>query len=348
MKPTINKQRSFAFHFLLMLRKLTIMKSFILLVSFMLGLTQGAFSQTTLKNNTWNFHSSRQAGIETQYYHVGSFKSYTDTIISSDTFVMIKSSTGNIIDYLRQANGEIFYYFKGEAFKLFNVNRQLNDSFYVDMKFRKAINKDTIVKNVLIKITGIVYTKNITNTDSLKTFSYAILSSNVTSIYPRIAVPYNVPFPFADRLLSLHMSNYNEVSFTNLFNPYVNLGADSKPFLSCYENTTAGFSYKTKAFMDNNLACNFSTGLMNMNSFNHSITLYPNPANNYLYLTQTTDKATKITIYNLTGQSVLTEQINTQASPYQIDISSLLPGIYQSTIMDFNGLVLLANKFIKQ
>lgn len=72
-----------------------------------------------------------------------------------------------------------------------------------------------------------------------------------------------------------------------------------------------------------------------------AVKLYPNPANNVLYIDGIKENAT-ITIYDSVGNTVISEERN----DHQIDISNLVNGVY--TIRITSNTAIITRKFIKQ
>ena len=145
------------------------------------------------------------------------------------------------------------------------------------------------------------------------------------------------------------MANYNQVSFSSLFNPNVNLGPDSKPFLTCFENTNTSFSYKAAAFISNQLACNYSssTGLSTTLNQASNITIYPNPTIDKLYFTANTSIIKQIAIYNTNGQLIRSLNYKQLLPQNAIDVATLPKGIYQIILVAEDGGI-FNNRFVKQ
>ena len=87
-----------------------------------------------------------------------------------------------------------------------------------------------------------------------------------------------------------------------------------------------------------------SLGLLESN-FDHSITIYPNPANNYLSIgADENTSIDSISIYNLLGQMVKSQHIN-ENNNITIDVSNLRSGSYIVEVKTKKGIV--RNKLIK-
>lgn len=76
--------------------------------------------------------------------------------------------------------------------------------------------------------------------------------------------------------------------------------------------------------------------------------VYPNPANSYIYLIYDIDGECDITIYNTTGQVVYQEKVNyhSQLNKHRIDVSNFSSGLYYLSVG--NADASSATKFIKE
>jgi hypothetical protein len=210
---------------------------------------------------------------------------------------------------------------------------------------QQPANKDTVIMDVLVKIDSTSFLFNTTQTDSVKVFYYSVLSNNVLAVHPNLTIPFAVPSGITAQMLSLNLAIYNTVSFTTLFNPNINLGPDSKPYLTCFENSNTGFSYKEQWFKNNQLPCNYnsSTGLNYYLKNALNIKVYPNPTSNKLQVTLA-QKIKQIAIYDITGKLVVSP---TESDVNSIDVSYLKAGIYYLVLIG-EGDNLYSSKFVKE
>jgi hypothetical protein len=299
-----------------------------------------------MNGGTWNFHYKRDVGANKEYYHLGAFTANTDTSIAGNTYLKIQSAAGTTIDYLREENGIVYYNHNSQDLRFFDFDKQINDSFLIDMKLnQQPANKDTVIMDVLVKIDSTSFLFNTTQTDSVKVFYYSVLSNNVLAVHPNLTIPFAVPSGITAQMLSLNLAIYNTVSFTTLFNPNINLGPDSKPYLTCFENSNTGFSYKEQWFKNNQLPCNYnsSTGLNYYLKNALNIKVYPNPTSNKLQVTLA-QKIKQIAIYDITGKLVVSP---TESDVNSIDVSYLKAGIYYLVLIG-EGDNLYSSKFIKE
>ena len=80
------------------------------------------------------------------------------------------------------------------------------------------------------------------------------------------------------------------------------------------------------------LSC-LSVGQLPLDDFETFVSLYPNPANDYINF-KTSKKIEKITLFNVLGEEVLSKEVNSQY--FNIDISILISGSYFAKLMS-NG-----------
>jgi hypothetical protein len=79
---------------------------------------------------------------------------------------------------------------------------------------------------------------------------------------------------------------------------------------------------------------------------NYNVSIYPNPANDYLMINTTTNENLNIEIYTITGQSVKSTECTNNASEMRVDISQLPAGMYFIRIAnDQNN---ITKKFVKE
>jgi len=307
-------------------------KHIIIITLFILISHKFVIAQNWFTGSSWNYRYDRTTSY-IQYVNLGSCISQSDTVIENKLFSIIKSNT-NTIDYLYESNKVVYYFKKQQILKLFDFSKSANDSFLIDMYF-SSTTSDTIIKNVLVKVKETNFLKNISNTDSLKSFRIAILSDNVRGFIGNNNIPFDVPTAITEKLILAKLANYYKISLTELCNQTINLGMDSKPILSCYKNETTGFMYKDSLYILKNLPCDYSSGMNELMAGNHTISLFPNPSKNILNI-QADEKKLKsiinIQIVNANGQNFAAKTKNSQ-----IDISQLTQGLYFLIVNTENG-----------
>ena len=79
------------------------------------------------------------------------------------------------------------------------------------------------------------------------------------------------------------------------------------------------------------------TGLFNAANNNSSFSVYPNPSNGLLYLTQTAVTNGNVNVIDATGRVMMTQEINNERTA--MDISMLADGFYMVQLIADNGLV---------
>jgi uncharacterized repeat protein (TIGR03803 family) len=82
-----------------------------------------------------------------------------------------------------------------------------------------------------------------------------------------------------------------------------------------------------------------TAGIQQVTSINNQISIYPNPSNgSFTIETNATTKQT-IQIYDVNGQTVLSQSINGKATTTMIDVTSLNEGIYNISIISNEGVI---------
>ena len=67
---------------------------------------------------------------------------------------------------------------------------------------------------------------------------------------------------------------------------------------------------------------------VNHNNLNESFVLYPNPANNFLYIKNLNEAIKSVKIYNLDGKKLIEKRLNDASNELTFDVSSLTNGMY--------------------
>jgi len=109
------------------------------------------------------------------------------------------------------------------------------------------------------------------------------------------------------------------------------------PTLDAVYTLTGNLDYSFSRFkIEVGDANNISVGINNINNNHNAVNLFPNPANNFINLTNLAN-AQKISIANAIGQTV--REINVNAENMQLNISDLHSGVYFILINNQNGSV---------
>jgi glutaredoxin-related protein len=85
------------------------------------------------------------------------------------------------------------------------------------------------------------------------------------------------------------------------------------------------------------LTRNAITNIKTIDRLNSDVDIYPNPANNRLYINLKDSKPASVQINNLNGQPLLLKQLNNQIET--IDISKFAKGIYLIKIIKNNTII---------
>ncbi|MCW3085723.1 MAG: hypothetical protein JWP12_3089 [Bacteroidetes bacterium] len=159
--------------------------------------------------------------------------------------------------------------------------------------------------------------------------------------------------PFVDRRIVMSCGPFNLDAAQHVnFNYAIVYTRDNQPaynIVSLYNRNKADVEQIRQWYtLDNFPSCDpVTTGIATHTTpVDNSMLLYPNPANEQLYIRyETTEKNTLVEIYDVTGQLVKQRKMNF-SSTQQIDISNLSAGLYVLKITD--GKKVNAQRFVKQ
>jgi hypothetical protein len=79
----------------------------------------------------------------------------------------------------------------------------------------------------------------------------------------------------------------------------------------------------------------FPVGIKELNQ-NNTLTVYPNPSTGIFYINSKELKGATITVYDMTGREVLTQQISEGAEDTAIDMTGKMQGMYHM-VLTHNG-----------
>jgi hypothetical protein len=147
---------------------------------------------------------------------------------------------------------------------------------------------------------------------------------------------------YFNQLSILNAKNGNNPSLTVFF-------AENNPNLTCIQVDDAAWSDTNWLVVDSAVVFseNCSIGLEEENNDIYSISIYPNPASNFITLETQTSLASGESIYqlqDLTGKVLLSG--NVTATKFSLDISTLSKGIYLLSLID--GEQQVNRKVVKQ
>ncbi|MFA6261118.1 MAG: T9SS type A sorting domain-containing protein [Bacteroidia bacterium] len=310
------------------------LKKYILLISLLLIAFTG-FSQNWFAGAEWNFHTRRDVIVpfKYEYIHLGTTKTTGDTLIDSKLFSILKTDSIHQ-DYLYQENGMVYYWKQGEILRLFDFSKYQDDSFQIDLNCINVNHRDTIVKDVWVRIDSIWTTVGDTYKDTFRTFSYSLLSQNIKDAYGPGApfpLPYPVAEPMLEKMIRIRLSSYSTMQMTVLFDPFINMGMDSKPMVTCYRNSNLDKSYTEWAIEILGLPCDLYNGIHNIKPLT-GIKLYPNPVTDHFFTLHYPDGVSeskaKISIRDLLGKIIRQEMISIENKKSQVRIPEIGSGIY--------------------
>lgn len=96
-------------------------------------------------------------------------------------------------------------------------------------------------------------------------------------------------------------------------------------------------------FDNNNYPSCLNTSVQNIEVKNADVTIFPNPADDYLNVVYTGNSNARIEIYDITGRYISSKEIKSRD---KINIRSSLPGLYVAKVKI--GDVVVSKKFIKR
>jgi len=295
-----------------------------LLIFVLLYSIPNIYAQFAPINATWHYGLPDGNGIGVERYMT--YGSEKDTTIFDETYSVIVGRNDNSLDlpnlrfYLSQKGDSVFYFYQNEKKILFVLNRNINDTFNIDLLY---MDKNTYPSKV--KIASIFWQKsNLLGTDSLKSYSFEIIGGQTVH-------------GFGTYIETVISSHNNGILPAIIQYPMIPEGS---PYLRCYSDTN--FQYKFQQ-----IACDFNNVGLNDLPQITKIKLFPNPANNELFfeLNSPINENTILSIYSHFGQ--LINQINLGLNQTNaIDISNLPTGLYYLNLSSDNRSY--GGSFIKQ
>jgi hypothetical protein len=133
------------------------------------------------------------------------------------------------------------------------------------------------------------------------------------------------------------------VSIDNVLAPYNMYVGSNNPILSYFN-----YNYNGSDFVLDMKEIYYYSDITGINEFtdDYNVSIYPNPANDYLMINTTINENLKIEIYTIRGQSVMSTECTNNISQMRIDISQLPAGIYFIRIA--NNQNNITKKFVKE
>ena len=133
------------------------------------------------------------------------------------------------------------------------------------------------------------------------------------------------------------------VSIDNVLAPYNMYVGSNNPILSYFN-----YNYNGSDFVLDMKEIYYYSDITGINEFtdDYNVSIYPNPANDYLMINTTINENLNIEIYTVRGQSVMSTECTNNISQMRIDISQLPAGMYFIRIA--NNQNNITKKFVKE
>ena len=123
--------------------------------------------------------------------------------------------------------------------------------------------------------------------------------------------------------------------------------------LNAYAGQTVFLAFHHNSFDDNLISIDdilvrslsSTVGVSEKRETGNGLVLYPNPATDKLFVGCSALSPTELTVYDVLGQSVLHQNLESNTNNSTINISMLSPGVYSAEVKTAEGI--LCKKFIK-
>ncbi|MBW7844497.1 MAG: T9SS type A sorting domain-containing protein [Bacteroidia bacterium] len=296
------------------------MKSYLLIICCWLMLAQSQAQNFAPVGAKWHYGFNER---NNENYIV--LEALKDTVISTDTFSAI-GGNGNTY-YIKQENEKVYYLLNAKKCLLFDTEKQIGDTFSVDVYF-KLSNKDTSIISQIVIDTVFYQYNTLDVNDSVRVYKLQhineLLGSDFNPGY--YTERFIKTFDFSRHLISLfNMPAQGEVEFN----------------FRCY--STPNYNFKDKNLGDR--PCDYIYSALNEYGF-QSANIYPNPVSDYLNINNLRNNAEQLCIINNIGQLMLQQKITNQNQSL-IMVKDFTQGLYYITINDNTGKIIHKVKFTK-
>jgi hypothetical protein len=289
----------------------------------------------------WYYGNSDDAYFSETYY---TYTCVGDTSIADEKYSKIAFADDkgmnehNMNYYLTSDSNRVFYFHKGTKKLLFDFNKNIGDTFSIDLSFgifspKYGLQGDS-TKNVNVVILSVTWLKNALANDSLKKYSIEIIPWQFPRLNGTAAITQKV---IAGRDYSPPFSLINIRDFARI--------PEATNYLRCYSDSDYHFK-----IVNYTKACDYNSVGINEKSLNGlNMSLFPNPVCEKLYFRFSAPcKITQVTVYNVSGQIMRTQPIDEfYRDNNNIDVSALEQGIYYCELQTTTGEV-VRSKFIKE
>jgi hypothetical protein len=254
-----------------------------------------------------------------------------DTIINGKSCSVISDSL-----FMYQENDSVFYWFNNEFRLIYDFSANVNDT--IKLTYKAGIYNDSTHSVFNIKDTVIEHLVVVESIDTvlvsgklLKRFHVSIQADSTYYFYPfKMSGNYN----YTEQIGSNYFLIDEVFGQPSIY--------DHSIKLRCYSDNSID-EYKSDWWKTYNKACDYSLHVND--AFDDSFfTIYPNPANEIINI-ESSENIQSIEIYNLAGQLLIHQQLNTKYSA--IDIEQLNKAVYIVKIK-VNEADIQVHKFVKQ
>ncbi|MFI5221952.1 MAG: T9SS type A sorting domain-containing protein, partial [Bacteroidia bacterium] len=206
-----------------------------------------------------------------------------------------------------------YYYYLSKKRLFFDFNVKIKDTIQVDLLIRNLSNHDSIIPKFRILVDTIFYVKDFNKKDSLLSFSYKIIDSVKSQSPSMSSNVINKKVIFGPSFFTPEYINYRPALFPRA--PF-----ESESNFICYEEPT-GY-----VFMNADHC--YGLGVSEINNFEKSISIFPNPSSGEFTLEVNGNlKPKKITVYTVLGDLVKTEVVN-DGKNFKISLKEKTSGNY--------------------
>lgn len=241
-------------------------------------------------------------------------------------------------EYIARQNDSVMYYNPNynQFFLLYNFSARAGDTIHVHKNLSKVTPAFLVPR---FAKDSIIFSYRVISTDSViingtwkKKQTIASLSNSYYTMTTYGTDSFNVVID-------------GFYSFTYLFGRAALITMETPGnMLRCYNDSTLSFKYakweKDCDYVNPNSGISQAT-------ITQSIQVFPNPVNQTLNIKQESEKYKQIAIYNISGQLMLKQNLNTLETILNVDVNTLTPGIYYCELQTVNS-GLVRSKFIKQ
>jgi hypothetical protein len=246
---------------------------------------------------------------------VYSYQCIADTTINNDQYskIILNSTLNNIIYYVTQDSGKIYFWKYNEKKLLFNTTSVIGDTLDLDIvttKMESTIFLDTVQRKRVV-IDTIYYTnENITTGESVKVFHFTFSENN--NIYTG---------KYTTTLINTNINSWRQISLLDLrILPHP---ISEYNYLRC-------FSSSVLSYRSGSIPCDFSNVGLKEKVYNNEILVFPNPMIDKFQISLTNNRLTLTSyiLYDSKGNSISKITQLKNAETIEISTEYLADGNY--------------------